>query len=250
MSKLGALSVVAVLGLFMAGGLLLRADEPAGDQAGKRFLGHISTDKPIYRAGERVMVRTVVLDADSHAPAAAQNAYAMVKVTGPKGETLDNGGAMIQDGAMGYAWDVPEGAAGGQYKIRVEFPYQGYPPAERKFEVRAYRVPRLKGEIVFLRDGFGPGDVVKVSLHVERAEGGLPIGAAVNASAIVDGVSVYEGATKIDEAGNCSVQLKLPDAIENGDGTLSLAITDGGVVEPISKTIPILVKKVDVTNAI
>jgi hypothetical protein len=83
-------------------------------------------------------------------------------------------------------------------------------------------------------------------MHVERAEGGLPAGAAVNASAIVDGMSCYQGATKIDAAGNCSVELKLPAHIVSGDGTLTLAVSDGGTVEPISKTIPILLKTVDV----
>jgi hypothetical protein len=45
--------------------------------------------------------------------------------------------------------------------------------------------------------------------------------------------------------GNVSVEFKLPTQITRGDGTLALAITDGGVVETISKTIPILVKNVD-----
>ena len=78
------------------------------------------------------------------------------------------------------------------------------------------------------------------------AEGGLPAGADVSVNAIVDGADAYVGKTKIDAAGNCSVEFPLPGAIDKGDGTLSLAITDGGVVEPITKTIPILVNSVDV----
>src|SRR5262249_45004084 len=115
----------------------------------------------------------------------------------------------------------------------------------RKFDVRAYRAPRLKGEIVFLRDGFGPGDVVKASLHVDRAEGGIPAGASVSVNAIVDGADAHKSTTKLDAAGNCSVEFKLPTQISKGGGTLSLAISDGGVVETIAKTIPILVRNVD-----
>jgi hypothetical protein len=62
----------------------------------------------------------------------------------------------------------------------------------------------------------------------------------------VDGANAFNGATKVDDAGNISVEFKLPSQIEKGDGTLALAITDGGVVETIAKTIPILVKSVDV----
>jgi len=142
---------------------------------------------------------------------------------------------------------VPADASGGTYTATVSFPQNGFPPTQRKFDVRAYRAPRLKGEIIFLRDGFGPGDVVQASLHVERAEGGLPVGATVTATAIVDGNIAYSGQTTVDSAGNCAVKFALPTQISRGDGTLSLAVADGGVVEPIAKTIPILLNKVDLS---
>jgi alpha-2-macroglobulin-like protein len=247
MSKFRAVLIITSFAL-LAGVSLWAAQEPASDADSRRFLAHVSTDKPIYRAGERVFVRTVILDAQNHQPLAAERfPIATLQVSGPKGEILSVGNAAIQDGVVGYAWDVPAEAAGGQYTITAQFPYQGFPPAIRKFEVRAYRAPRLKGEIVFLRDGFGPGDMVKASLHVERAEGGVPAGAGVSVTAIVDGASAYQGSTVIDSAGNCSVQFKLPKEIAIGDGSLSLAISDGGVVEPIAKTIPILLNTVDIT---
>src|SRR5579862_8634879 len=225
----GFKSVAFVFGAMLIGGIALRfADSLSQGQvvivesASQRLLGYISTDKPIYRAGEHVFVRTVVLDANNHKPLSSNsNSLAMMRVIGPKGEILSSGYSTIQNGIVGFAWQVPADAAGGQYKVTAQFPYHGFPPAERKFEVRAYRVPRLKGEIIFLRDGFGAGDTVKASLHVERAEGGLPAGAKVNVSAIVDGNSIYTGETSVDSAGNCSVQLKLPDQISVGDGTLS-----------------------------
>src|SRR5581483_8096674 len=71
-------------------------------------------------------------------------------------------------------------------------------------------------------------------------------GATVHASAIVDGAEAFNADTHVEANGNVSVEFKLPTQITRGDGTLSLAITDGGVVETISKTIPILVKTLDV----
>jgi uncharacterized protein YfaS (alpha-2-macroglobulin family) len=223
-------------------------NSPATSSTGQRVLGYASTDKPIYRAGESVFIRTVLLDADTQKPLpTGQQDPAVLRITDPKGEVVGGGSAMIRDSVVGFAWNIPATASGGQYKAVAQFPYNGFPPAERKFEIRAYRAPRLKGEIVFLRDGFGPGDIVRASLHVERAEGGLPANASVDASAVVDGATVYHGATTVDAQGNCSVQFTLPPQITVGDGTLSLAIQDGGVVEPIAKTIPILVNSVDVS---
>jgi hypothetical protein len=231
----------------VVGGLLL-ADEQ-GNASGPKprcYLGHVSTDKPIYRPGERVWLRGVVLGALDHKPLIAeQYTDAALQITGPRGEQLFTTNGQIQDAVAGFAWDVPADAAGGQYAAVISFPASGFPPAKRAFDVRAYRAPRLKGEIVFLRDGFGPGDTVRASLHVERAEGGLPAGAKVLATAMVDGQNAYTGETVVDSAGNCSVAFALPAQIDRGDGTLSLAVADGGVVEPIAKTIPILLKSVD-----
>ena len=42
-------------------------------------------------------------------------------------------------------------------------------------------------------------------------------------------------------------RLKLPSEMRRGEGTLVLAIEDGGVVESASKTIPILLQTVDLT---
>ncbi|MGD0767300.1 MAG: MG2 domain-containing protein [Tepidisphaeraceae bacterium] len=238
----GAIGAMVVAAFVVAG------QNNAQGVADGRYLGHLSTDKPIYRAGERVYLRGVILGALDHVPLAADGSgYAMLQITGPKGEQLFSQGTQVQDSVAGFNWDVPADASGGRYTATMSFPANGFPPTKREFEVRAFRAPRLKGEIVFLRDGFGPGDTVRASLHVERAEGGLPAGAKVSASAIVDGKNAYSGQTTVDSAGNCAVEFALPTRIERGDGTLSLAVADGGVIEPIAKTIPILLNTVDIS---
>ena len=122
---------------------------------------------------------------------------------------------------LSFVWQVPPGQAGGEYTLRVSYPNDGLPPAERKFDVRAYRPPRLKSQIVFLRDGYGPGDAVTATVKVERAEGGLPAGAKTTTIARVDGAEVYRGETTIDEAGCCTAKFNLPQDIQRGDGTLA-----------------------------
>jgi uncharacterized protein YfaS (alpha-2-macroglobulin family) len=239
--RFGAL---AILG---AGALLFAADAPSPSPAGDHRLAYVSTDKPIYRVGERVYLRAVLLGADDHKPAAANEyVYATATITGPKGDTITSGGVQVQDSTGAFAWDVPADIAGGEYKATFSFPNNGYPPASRKFDVRAYRAPRIKGEIIFVRDGYGAGDTVKATMHVDRAEGGVPAGATVSANAIVDGQDVWTGSTTVDALGNCAVSFPLPKQIEKGEGTLSLSVNDSGTVEAIAKTIPILVNTVDI----
>jgi len=214
----------------------------------ERYLTFVSTDKPIYRPGEKLYVRGVVLHHANHRPLpASRNQPAMVRIIGPKGDAVASGYAICQDSAMGFAWTIPAEMAGGQYKVRIDQAWTGQPPAERKFEIRSYRAPRLKSQIEFVRDGYGPGDEVAASLHVERAEGGIPEGARVTVQARVDGATVFEGKSVVDHDGNCVTRFRLPEEIKRGEGVLSMAIEDGGILENASKTLPILLQTVDLT---
>jgi len=211
-----------------------------------RYLTYVSTDKPIYRPGEKLYVRASLLHADRHTPS-ADGTIAFVEVIGPKGDAVASGNVTPQDAVFGFAWDIPAATPGGEYTVKISHPYTGHAPAIRKFDVRAYRAPRLKSQIVFVRDGYGPGDAVSASVHVDRAEGGVPANARVTAIARLDGAEISSTSTTIDEKGNASAQFKLPPAIARGDGSLAFVIEDGGVLETASKTIPILLQTVDLS---
>ena len=245
----GALAAgLALGGLAVAEQLILITTEvPAKDLGGEeRYLAHLSTDKPIYKTGEDVRVRGVLLHAHTRAPYAGGGS-AQVEVLGPVGEKVASGPASVQEGVLSFTWKVPDGQGGGPYKVVANFPHMGLPKSERSFEVRAYRPPRLETEITFLRDGYGAGDEVVATLEVTRAEGGVPVGAKVDALARLDGVVVHRGsAGTVDDAGRAGVRFRLPKTIREGLGTLALTIRDGGVVETATKSLPVLLAKVDV----
>ncbi|HYR85462.1 MAG TPA: MG2 domain-containing protein [Terriglobia bacterium] len=249
-------AAVAIVGLSIAAGFILAGwasafpatPQIAGDPGGvERYLTHVATDKPIYRTGEKVYVRGVVLRADGHSPMTSpqrSTRTASFEIKGPKGDTVASGVSAIIDSIVGFSWDIPASQAGGEYTVRISHP-SGDAPAERKFDIRAYRAPRLKSQIVFVRDGYGPGDTVAANLHVERAEGGVPAGAKVSASARVDGEETWTGATTVDGSGNAGASFKLPAAIARGEGVIAMIIEDGGTVETATKTIPILLQTID-----
>ncbi|GMV42422.1 MAG: hypothetical protein AMXMBFR64_41380 [Myxococcales bacterium] len=222
------------------------ARDGASDELGgaERPLTYVSTDKPIYKGGETVYVRAVVLRAMDRTPLpSAANAF--VEVRGPKGDSLASGWSQTQDSVAAFQWIVPAGQAGGEHTLVVRWPNEGWAPAERRFDVRAYRAPRLKTQIEFVKDGYGPGDTVQATLHVERPEGGVPAGAGVVIVARVDGAEVFRGAGVVGADGNVAASFALPKEIERGEGTLAMTVTDGGVVETATKTLPILTQAVD-----
>jgi hypothetical protein len=228
-------------------GSLLIAQTGSDRSGFERYVTHVATDKPIYRAGEKVYVRGTILSTLGHFPMTATpaaNRTASFEIKGPKGDTVASGLSAITDSVVGFAWDVPPGQAGGEYTVRISNPWSDL-PAERKFDIRAYRAPRLKSQIVFVRDGYGPGDTVAANLHVERAEGGIPNGAKVSVSARVDGTEAWTGTTRVDSSGNAGASFKLPAGIARGEGVLAMVIEDGGTVETATKTIPILLQTID-----
>jgi alpha-2-macroglobulin-like protein len=252
---LQATAAILIGGIFIAATFILGGQAPApppppqiaGDLGVERYLTHVSTDKPIYRNGERVYVRGVLLGANDHSPmTGSQGATgrASFEIKGPKGDTVASGVSAIIDSVVGFSWDIPVNQAGGEYTVRISHPLDDA-PAERKFDIRAYRAPRLKTQIVFVRDGYGPGDTVTANLHVERAEGGIPAGAKVSVSARVDGAETWSGATTVDGSGNAGASFKLPTAIARGEGVIAMIIEDGGTVETATKTIPILLQTID-----
>src|ERR1700755_521655 len=100
-----------VMVLVFATAALLPGDRRyrAGKSDGDRFLAHISIDKPIYRAGEHVYVRGVILGANDRKPLPAdKQTAAMGQITGPKGEIIANASASIQESVAGFEWIVPD----------------------------------------------------------------------------------------------------------------------------------------------
>ncbi len=220
------------------------------DQLGgaTRYLAYVSTDKPIYREGEPVYIRVTVLNATDNTPIPMDGGHIGLKIKGPKGETLFDGDSQIENSSGGLKWEIPMGTAGGEYTAEVISSDQGTPKATRTFDIRAYRAPRLKTQIEFTREGYGPGDLVQATVDVKRAEGGIPVGASVTVIARVDGSEVFQQAGfKVGSNGLCYAEFRLPETIETGDGNLAFVIEDGGVIETASKTLPILLQNLDIT---
>jgi len=214
----------------------------------ERYLTFITTDKPIYRAGETLYVRAVILHHATHKPLPdAPVIHSVIHIIGPKGDEVASGTIAVQEGVLGFSWLVPDEQAGGEYAAKITFPQHGHTPAERKFEIRAYRAPRLKTQIKFLRDGYGPGDLVVATWHVERAEGGVPVGAKLTVVARVDDGETFRGPATIDHEGNGTARFRLPPVIARGEGSLAIIVDDGGAVETAVKTIPILLQTLDLS---
>ena len=92
-SRCSVLSLTLVVAITVLGAELLADRASTKDLGGaERYLTHVSTDKPIYRPGEKVYIRGVMLHANDHTPLAdGGQAQAMIEIKGPKGDNVASG---------------------------------------------------------------------------------------------------------------------------------------------------------------
>ena len=234
---------LAVVGLQLP---LAAADGIPKDLGGDdRFVAAVSTDRPLYKPGDTIWGRAVLLHAFTHAPR-TDSTLVQFQVKSAKGDVVHEGPGVTEDGVAAFFWEIPKGQAGGSFKLVASFPANGYPEAEASLDVRAYRVPRLNTEIQFVRDAYGAGDEVAAAFSATRAEGGVPAGATAQAIATVDGRNVSNQVLTLDAEGAATIRFTLPEKILDGRGSLVVIVDDGGVRETAAKTLPIVASRLDV----
>jgi hypothetical protein len=217
--------------------------EPEADTAAERFLAHLTLDKPLYQPGETLYARAAVLDAESRAPLGRSVTVAF-EVRSLRGDIIAHRAGQVAAGVAPFSWAVPSDLPGGDYTLFALFPADGFPPAEMAFSIRAYLAVRHRVEIAFAQKAYGPGDEVEASLSVRRANGGAPADARVTLVAKVDELEVRRSEVALDAAGDAAVRFRLPKAIEAGEGTLAVIVTDAIGEEMTAKPIPIEVRRV------
>lgn len=157
------------------------------------------------------------------------------------------------------AFTIPEDLDGGEYTLVVTESSKKFPPERRKFLINVYQKPRLNKELNFHRTSYGPGDDVVANCTVAKAEGGLPlIAQPVQATIRIDGKTYKANGQPANDGDDSGIQLltnplgevavpfKLPAQIERGEASLSVQFYDGANYEPIVRTIPIALKKLQI----
>lgn len=171
MKRTGMLILLGSLVCLLAGGAVITAEKLGGRC---RTLPYLSVDKPIYRLGETVFLRAVVLQADDNLPC-RRTLGGTLTVLDSRERQVYSRNLYVIDSVAGAAWNILRALRGGVYTARVEF--DGSPAAVRKFEIRSYTPPRRRSQIEFFRQGYAPGEEVTATVRVSRAEGGIPTGA-------------------------------------------------------------------------
>ncbi len=205
---------------------------------------HIQTDKPLYKPGETIWIKTWDLETRNLQGGAARpfTQYALIS---PKGAAVLRKSVQPQEGMATNDFIIPETVQGGLYQIRVTT--QDGKKAERPIVVSTYEAPRIKKKLEFVRKAYGPGDEVSASIKIKRPTGEPMGNHPLRGQIQLDGQALDPVRAKTNKHGGAVIKFKLPEQIQAGDGILSVLVSDGGITESISKRIPIVLKKIQLS---
>eukprot|EP00966_Prymnesium_polylepis_P172279 3983832-Prymnesium_polylepis.1 len=227
----------------------LFADQPGSVH--ERWDLCITLDKDLYRPGDSLYARLVMLNAFTRRPLPTLNGLGGIEVRleDAKGSRVCTllVTKLVEDGVCGALLQIPQGASGGEYRLlakagRGSSKNVQLAPASRTFSVREFHKPSLSLSIQFVRQGYSAGDEVVAMVEARRVEGGeLPPGTTVTAAARISGATGPFFSTQVEIGGDGQALLRfsLPDSMA-ARAVLSCSVEDGGAMEACRKTIPIL----------
>lgn len=232
-------------------GLRLRQTPILKMVPGEPLLAYVSTSKPMFRPGEIVRMRAVVLTRTDLTPAGSR--LVKLLVTDPSGATAFETDlpVRLQNGAAWAEWQVPQGLTGGDYRVIVrDIPATNetepaFADAARVIQIRNFRNPAFITHMELDRDAYGPGDAGNADLSVRTRDGRIPYNALLDCRVNVDGNTVRQWQVTLPTSGNVRLPFALPAEIARGDASLVVTINDGAQVDSAVETIRVTLDRID-----
>ena len=211
-------------------------------------LVHVSTDRPVYRPGETIRVRTVVLDRVTRLPlkrATAMNA----QLLDAKGAPIANDQDLLAPAGVGsFSLGVSPDSAGGTHKVKIHSVHGLFADETIEVVVRSFQTPQLKKDITLDRKSYAPGARGSAQVTALRLADNAPSSAAkARGALVIDGKEVWHEDHGLGANGSTTFRFAIPKDVEHGAARFVATITDGGVVETEVKTFVVPTGKIEVT---
>jgi TonB-dependent SusC/RagA subfamily outer membrane receptor len=227
-------------------GLKAKFNEYARDHAEEKV--YVQTDKTFYKPGDDIWLNTFVVDGTSH-QATTISDVVYVDLKDPKGAIASSLVLYVQNGVAKGDFHLNDDAAGGIYKLVAHTRWMQNSGEETFFEkeltVQKVVTPRLLLKVDFEKEAYGRGDAVTCSLSARDLKD-QPLPYAQVTSTLRIGGHVHSTFTReTDNLGKLQLTFNLPDSLSVTDGILQMIITANGQQESITRSVPIVLNKID-----
>jgi hypothetical protein len=211
-------------------------------------LVHVATDRPVYRPGEPVFVRAVVLDRLTRLPL-PRTTPLVARLVDANGSRLAVDHDAGSEGGVGsFVLAVPAASAGGPHRIEVGSPQDEFPAESVDIVVRPFQPPQLQKTIVLDRASYAPGARGAATVTALRlaAGGGGASGASARGALVLDGEEVWHERRVLGADGTATFAFTIPKDVDKGAARFVATIDDGGIVETEVKPFVVPTGKVSV----
>ncbi|MDP2385067.1 MAG: MG2 domain-containing protein [Bacteroidota bacterium] len=209
---------------------------------------YIQFDKPMYEPGETIWFSANLLNA-KNMQASDKSDILHVDFVNPKGSVERSIKLIAKNGRVAGDFDLDKEALGGMYKIRAYTNWMKNSGEDNVFEkeiqVQDVVLPNLKMKLDFEKKAFGAGDEVIAKLVLNTNENKPLADYKIKLVANLNGQKFIEKAEVTDEEGIKFIKFTLPKDLKTNDGLLNVMIDYNGSTESVSRSIPIVLNKID-----
>lgn len=211
---------------------------------------YLHFDKPFYEPGDDIWFSAYVRDGQTLKPSSKSD-IVHVELLNPKGGVEKTINLVAHNGKAAGDFNLDREALGGLYKVRAYTNWmknEGEDNAfERELQIQDVVLPNLKMKLEFEKKAFGSGDEVIAKLELNTNEN-KPLGNfKIKYVANLAGQKFTEKAEVTDEEGVKYIKFNLPKDLKTSDGLLNVMIDYNGNTESVSRSIPIILNKIDFT---
>lgn len=211
---------------------------------------YVQFDKPFYEPGDNIWFSTFVRDGRT-LKASQKSDIVHIEFLNPKGTIEKTINIIAKNGVAAGDFALDADALGGIYKVRAYTNWMKNEGAnnvfEKELQVQDIVLPNLKMKLDFEKKAFGAGDEVVAKLELNTNENKPLANYQIKFVANLNGKQIIAKADITDEEGIKYLKFNLPNDLKTNDGLLNVMIDYNGLTESISRSIPILLNKIQFT---
>ncbi|WP_162946368.1 TonB-dependent receptor plug domain-containing protein [Chitinophaga barathri] len=209
---------------------------------------YVHTSHVYYKPGETMFFKVYVVKANTHRPSGVSGVV-HVDILAPSGNVVQQLKLGVKDGYAEGSYDFTTTAPGGVYRLRAYTAWMQNEKESRWFtkEITLHRVvaPRVLMQLEFPGKGYGPGSEVTADFTMRNLAGKPITQHPTKYTVMLDGTSAGSGNFNTDKDGKAKIKFRLPETLASGNGLLNVTVQYDAYTESISRSIPIVLNKID-----
>jgi len=207
---------------------------------------YVHTDRPFYKPGESIWYKAYIRDANN-LKVQGTSEVIYVELIKPDGKVFLEHKLLTENGQVNNAFTLSDNLVGGIYKLKAYSQWQKNTNTffEKEIQIQKVVLPNLRMTLDFQRESYGASAKVIADLKVENLSNQVLRYQSFKAKIYLDGVQQKELELKTDFDGKSTIEFDLPEDLKAETGLLNVVIPWRGTQESIARSIPILMKNID-----